>query len=91
MTTPQIGPHGPPQLIKGPCQDQTKAQLNGQCRDIPFSGLTKCGVLSAEKNDLGLLKSDSENEKETETEDLTRIYGGTVAKTNQWPWQISVR
>ena len=87
VATPQIGPHGPSQLIKGPCQDPDKAQLNGICRDIPSSGLTKCGVLSAKKNDLGLLKS---NSNQTE-EDLTRIYGGTVAKTNQWPWQISVR
>ena len=87
VATPQIGPHGPSQLIKGPCQDPNKAQLNGICRDIPSSGLTKCGVLSVKKNDLGLLKS---NSNQTE-EDLTRIYGGTVAKTNQWPWQISVR
>ena len=87
IATPQIGPHGPSQLIKGPCQDPNKAQLNGICRDIPSSGLTKCGVLSAKKNDLGLLKS---NSNQTE-EDLTRIYGGIVAKTNQWPWQISVR
>ena len=86
IATPQIGPHGPSQLIKGPCQDHKKAKLNGACRDIPANGLTKCGVVSDKKNDIGLLKSNS-----NKTEDLTRIYGGSASTISQWPWQISVR
>ena len=86
--TPQIGPHGPSQLNQGPCQNLNEAKLNGICRDIPASGLTKCGVVSEKKNDIGLFKMKSIL---NQTEDITRIYGGRVSTIGQWPWQISVR
>ena len=57
IATPQIGPYGPSQLIKGPCQDHKQAQLNGVCRDIPTNDFTKCGVVSDKENNIGLLKS----------------------------------
>ena len=47
-----IGPIGPPQIINGPCNNPDQALLNGVCRDIPKSGLTKCGVVPRNNNRL---------------------------------------
>ena len=74
-----IGPIGKPQIINGPCNNPNQALLNGICRDIPKSGLTKCGVVPRHNNRLDLFAMNS------------RIVGGTKTKIARWPWQITMR
>ena len=103
---PQVGPHGPPQIIGGPCP-KNQAHLNGLCRDIPEVGLTKCGVVNIKYNNYMMFANDDSLDPQAADSEninqrrrrrrsirggpgLTRIIGGEDSPENRWPWQISI-
>ena len=61
---PQLGPIGPAQIIGGPCP-KNQAHLNGHCRDIPDTGLTKCGVVNMKFNNYMMYENDDSLDSET--------------------------
>ena len=93
--TPQIGPYGPSQIVGGPCR-ANEALLNGQCRPIPSSGLTRCGVVLPRNNDLDIYKDDTDlynlcTKQNFECPYFLRIIGGTKTANNRWPWMVSIK
>ena len=68
--------------------------LNGQCRPIPTSGLTRCGVVPPRYNDLDIFEDEIDPENIIQnfwTPNFLRIIGGTKTANTRWPWMVSIK